>query len=220
MDRETDHAEALLAGLLERRSVSPKRLCAPGPGLEELDLILQAALRAPDHGGLLPWRVIEFRAGEREALADRFEQEKRRRDPLASARDLQRAREHALRPPVLLGFVVTPRERAKVPLREQWLGAGAALGNLLNAVHLLGYGAILLSGERCFDAVLLQQLRIQPQEFLAGFISIGRIAQAPPAARPVLPAQVWSCWMPGLSPSATPQPESSDAPAAAKPLRD
>ncbi|WP_064736110.1 nitroreductase family protein [Azohydromonas australica] len=212
MDREIDHAEALLAGLLERRSVSPKRLCAPGPGLDKLDLILQAALRAPDHGALQPWRVIEFRADERDALANCLEQEKLRRDPLASDKDLQRAREHALRPPVLLGFVVMPRERCKVPLREQWLAAGAALGNLLNAAHLLGFGAIMLSGERCFDTVLLRQLRVQPHESLAGFISIGSIAQAAPPARPVLPAQVWSCWIPELPPSsAAPAQENHDA---------
>lgn len=53
--------EETIAALLERRSVSPKRLGAPGPTLDHLDLILQAALRAPDHGGLVPWRVIEFR---------------------------------------------------------------------------------------------------------------------------------------------------------------
>ena len=73
-----------LRPLLSRRSVSPKRLIAPGPDLAALDLILQAALAAPDHGGLHPWRVIEFRAEHRGALAALFEQEKLRRDPLAA----------------------------------------------------------------------------------------------------------------------------------------
>ncbi|WP_428419435.1 hypothetical protein [Methylibium sp.] len=72
--------------------MSPKRLQSPGPGSSELDLMLQAALRAPDHGSLRPWRVIEFRAAQRAALAQCFEDEKRRRDPLASLDDLSRAR--------------------------------------------------------------------------------------------------------------------------------
>jgi len=189
-------AEALLANLLGRRSVSPRRLAQPGPSLAEIDLMLQVALRAPDHGRLRPWRVIEFREEQRAALADCFEQEKLRRDPLASAFDLRRARDHALCPPALLAFVISTRARSKVPQREQWLSSGAALCNLLNAAHQLDYGAIILSGERCFDTVLNRQLGLGANEQLAGFITIGRIAEAPPDARPVLSGQVWSCWMP------------------------
>ena len=188
--------ESAIAPLLERRSVSPKRLRSPGPSPEDIDLILQAALRAPDHGGLHPWRVLEFREGQRTALADVFEQEKLRRDPLASPSDLRRAREHATRPPVLLAFVVVPRTRSKVPAREQWLAAGAALCNLLNAAHQLGFGAIVLSGERCFDAVLAAELDIKPEEFLAGFVSLGSVVEAPPSRSHALPGQVWSSWLP------------------------
>ena len=115
MWRHMTGAERILEVLLTRRSVSPRRLQQPGPNPDELDGILQAGLRAPDHGGLHPWRVIEFRPQNREALAWCFEQEKLRRDPLASPADLKRAREHATRPPLLLGFVVSPRERSKIP---------------------------------------------------------------------------------------------------------
>lgn len=100
-------------------------------------------------------------------------------------------------PPALLAFVVSTRARNKVPLREQLLSCGAALGNLLNAAHQLGYGAIMLSGERCFDAELVRQIGIATGEQLAGFITIGTIAEPPPATKTVLPGQVWSCWMPG-----------------------
>ena len=90
---------SFVAPLLERRSVSPKRLCAPGPSAHDIGLIAQAGLHAPDHGSLHPWRLLEFHADQRAALADCFEAEKRRRDPLAPAKDLQHARDHALRPP-------------------------------------------------------------------------------------------------------------------------
>lgn len=189
-----DVGELSLTTLLARRSVSPKRLGPPGPSQTQLDLMLQVALRAPDHGSLHPWRVIEFREDAREALAELFAQEKSRRDPLASSEDLQLAREHATRAPVLLGFVVSPQPRSKVPLREQWLAAGAALCNLLNAAHQLGFGAIVLSGERCHDPVLLSQLKVQQAEFLAGFVSMGQVVQAPPGRKPVSPGIVWSRW--------------------------
>jgi nitroreductase len=186
--------EQALQPLLTRRSVSPKRLVAPGPDLLTLELLLRCALCAPDHGGLVPWRVIEFRTERRAELAALFEQEKLRRDPLATPVDLLRARDHALLPPVLLGFVVTLRQRTRIPLREQWLSAGAALGNLLNAAHQLGYGAIVLSGERCFDTQLTGALGVKPEEQLAGFVSIGTIGTAPPEAQRPLAQTVWSCW--------------------------
>ncbi len=195
-DMKHARTEASLMPLLARRSVSPKRLQAPGPDLGEIDLIVQAALRAPDHGGLHPWRILEFREEQRLALANCFEEEKRRRDPLASAGDLRRARAHATLAPVLLAFIVSPRARTKVPVREQWLAAGAALGNLLNAAHQLGFGAIVLSGERCFDSVFASRLGLRGEEYLAGFVSLGSVAEAPPAKRHALPGQVWSCWLP------------------------
>jgi len=185
-----------LASLLQRRSVAPRRLGLPAPTRDELGLMLQAALRGPDHARLAPWRVVEFSTTERPALARRFEAEKLRRDPVATEHDRMVAREHALLPPLLLGFVFSPRARTQVPLREQWLAAGAALGNLLNAAHLLGYGASILSGERCFDAQLVRELGLVDPEELAGFISIGSVARTPPAAQEVAVEEVWSVWQP------------------------
>ncbi|MBS0444371.1 MAG: nitroreductase [Proteobacteria bacterium] len=197
--------DARLALLISRRSVAPKRLAGPGPSAAEIDAMLAAALRAPDHGRLTPWRVIAFAAAQRPALADLFEAEKRRRDPLMSDDDIARARGHATVPPALLAFVVCPRRTSAVPMREQWLAAGAALGNLLNAAHALGYGAIMLSGDRCHDAALTGALGITGDEVLAGFVSIGRIAKLPPPAESPDPAAVLTSWRGPPEPSSTPE---------------
>ncbi|MGJ7509912.1 nitroreductase family protein [Variovorax sp. GT1P44] len=182
--------------MLSRRSVSPKRLCGPGPSPDELGLMVDAALRAPDHAGLLPWRLVEFPPSLRERLADLFAAEKLRRDPVAPADDIERAREHATHAPVVLAFVVRPQRHVLVPTHEQWLSAGAALGNLLLAAHTLGYGAIMLSGERCQDDALRAALGLTQQETLAGFVSMGAVAKSPPpTARPTR-NKVLSAWEP------------------------
>ena len=180
--------------LHDRRSVSPKRLGAPGPSVDQLETVVHAALRAPDHGGLTPWRVVHIPADQRDALAQLFIEEKRRRDPMVSADDLARAREHALNAPTLMAFVVCPRQGTTVPLHEQWLAAGAALGNILNAFHALGFGAIVLSGDRCGDLQLAQRLGLHDGEKLAGFISAGTVLKAPPAATAKPIDAVWSDW--------------------------
>ncbi len=157
--------------------------------------MIAAALRAPDHGGLHPWRLIEFGADVRQALADLFEAEKLERDPLASPEDCARAREHATKPPQLLAFVVSPKQGV-VPAAEQWLGAGAALGNLLNAAHMQGYGAIILSGDRVFSRLVRSALDVGSSEHLAGFVALGTIGRAPPAAPAAEPHRLLSAWQP------------------------
>ncbi len=46
--------------LLTRRSVKPMTMAAPGPDAAELEIILRAGARVPDHGKLVPWRFILF----------------------------------------------------------------------------------------------------------------------------------------------------------------
>lgn len=52
-----DRACALDA-LLSRRSCPPRLLSDPGPSDADLRLMIEAAVRAPDHAGLHPWRFI------------------------------------------------------------------------------------------------------------------------------------------------------------------
>ena len=174
--------ETIVAAMLTRRSVSPKRSALPALSQEALYAIMGTALvKLRDHAELVPWRVIDFPPESREAQADLFAAEKLRRDPIASSDAVVRAREHAIHAPAILAFVVKPKRHLLVPVHEQWLSAGAALGNILTTAHLLGLGAIMLSGERCQDEPLRVALNIGADEVLAGFISIGSIAKPAPA---------------------------------------
>ena len=55
--------------LLTRRSRPAKTLVAPVPDRDQLEPILRAALRAPDHGKLEPWRLIVLERPALERLA-------------------------------------------------------------------------------------------------------------------------------------------------------
>jgi nitroreductase len=175
--------------ILERRSVAVKRLGLPGPNREELGAILSAALAAPDHGALRPWRIVRCTASSRARLADIFVNGKRARHPDSTEVQIEREREKALRPPVLLALIAAPkRDQAKVPEAEQIATAGAALQSLLLAAHGLGYGAIILSGSRCEDLDVRKDLGVSDREILLGFVSIGSIVDEPKlASRPKLP---------------------------------
>ena len=67
---------ALRDFFLTRRSVGIAFLKEPGPTAQELRDILLIGTRVPDHGKLVPWRLVVFAgrgpgAGRREARADR-----------------------------------------------------------------------------------------------------------------------------------------------------
>jgi nitroreductase len=93
----------MLQGLLGRHSQGIKHLAEPGPDEAQLLTMTQAALRAPDHAGLVPFRFKVVRGAQRDALAELFAQAARDagKDAATVALDAERAR----RAPVTVALV-------------------------------------------------------------------------------------------------------------------
>jgi nitroreductase len=181
--------------ILNRSSTAPKGLVDPGPTQAELEALVAAALTAPDHEGLRPFRFIHVKGRGREKLADTFVAIKRGHDPQTSQDELERTWKKTMRAPCLLAVVVrlTP-DNAKVPTEEQYMSAGAAIYAVLLACQSLGYGAIMLSGSRSRHDRLRALLGIAPHERIVGFISIGTPAKPMrPKGRPD-PRTVLETW--------------------------
>lgn len=160
-----------LAALLTRHSLGPRWMIEPGPTPDELRLALRAALRAPDHGSLRPWRVAVVAPEQRRLLADRF---------AAFARDVGKdetevaiERERAFNGPLLVAWIarVDPA-LVEVPPHEQWIAVGGALAQFLTALHALGYGAKALSGRKCAHAEVAGAF-CAPGEQLVAFVCAG-----------------------------------------------
>jgi nitroreductase len=173
-----------ISWLAERRSVAVRRMGGPGPSETELEQILSAALTAPDHGALRPWRVIRCAASGQARLAELFVAAKQRLKPDASEVELSRERDKALKPPVLLAMLAMPRaSKGEITEAEQLACAGAAMQSILLAAFGLGYGAIILSGSRCADPVVRQAFGLGDGDHLLGFISIGTVVDTPLTSR-------------------------------------
>ena len=162
------HALDLLLG---RRSVSA--LEEPAPTGRDLELILELGLRAPDHGRLRPWRFVLIRGGARTAFADRLVAAARRRDPAAPQALLDRYRAWPLRTPLLIGVGAVVRANHVIPEGEQILSAGAAAMNMLNAVHLLGYAGMWVTGANAYDPEINTSLGFVAPSRLVGFLAVG-----------------------------------------------
>jgi len=191
-----DSAEnTVLETILSRHSVSPKRLIAPGPTPAQITQLMAAATAAPDHGKLQPWRFIEFPLSSRTALADVFEAALRERLPDADDEALARAREKASRAPVLLGLVLCLNLDGPVPHRDDQLASGgAALQNVLLAVHAMGFGARALSGQAVRTASFLAALGLAEDETFLCFITIGTPSAAPKRRERADPQSLLTQW--------------------------
>ena len=170
-------SHAFLEGLLSRYSQGIKHLDEPAPSDAQLQQMAAAALRAPDHGELVPWRLCVVRGAAREQLAQLFVEHGRQKGK--SEADLHIERGRALRAPVSVAVVARiDMGHPQVPAHEQWMSIGGAVTNFLNAVHALGFAAKMLSGDKA-RAPHIAQAFCQPGEMLVGWISIGT------ATRPV-----------------------------------
>lgn len=193
-DASPSHA-FVIQQILSRKSVSPKHLHEPGPSGAEIELILQAALTAPDHCNLRAWRAVVIPPSRRGKLADVFETAKREECPAATGEDLEKARQKAWNGPALLAILLTPTEdHTQVTVEEQYIALGAALQNMLLAAEALGYGAMITSGRKTRSRALRNAFVRTPKENLVAFVTIGTRASLPKVRTPVSANSYLSCW--------------------------
>lgn len=168
--------------LLSRASTG--NLSEPGPDEEALRLILAVAVRAADHGKLRPWRFYVIRGEARNRLSELFVESLLRREPGASAAQIEKERGKPLRSPLMIAVVAKVVEGHKIPVVEQVLSAGAAAMNILNASHALGFGAKWVTGANCYDREFRCRFGLDGADQLVGFIHIGSIEAVPESPRP------------------------------------
>lgn len=181
-----------IESLLTRHSQGIKYLREPGPSAAEMDLMVAAALRAPDHAALVPWRFALVQGEARAALADLFMAHARRKGKAADALALEA--ERAQRAPLTVAVLARiDRQHPLVPSHEQWMAVGGAVTNFLNAAHALGYAGKMLSGDKAHSAELAQAF-CEPGETLVGWMAIGTPSKEALARERVAVACVWRHW--------------------------
>ena len=160
---------------------------APTPA--HLAQVLEAAVRAPDHGRLRPWRFMLIQGEQRRKFGDLLAASALRRVPALSAGDLQRERDKAMRAPLIIVTVCRVVPGTKVPAVEQILAVGAATQNLLLGLHALGYAAAWKTGEAAYDTELKKALGLAADDHVIGFVYAGGGAGAstPPSKAASVP---------------------------------
>jgi len=176
----------LLYGLLNR--VSIQRLESPGPTEAQLELMLQAALRAPDHGKLKPWRSVMVAGEGLEKLGKILQKAQLERDPESDAQTLERCINMPHRAPSILVLIASPTPHPKVPTAEQVQATAAAGHAMLLAAYAQNIGAVWRTGWPVSHPTIRQAFDLQESEEIIAMIYMGTASVAARPA-PVLSSQ-------------------------------
>lgn len=163
--------------------LSIPRLMEPGPTPEQIDQLLRAAIRAPDHGILRPWRFILLEGEGRERLGDIFAQAQLADDPDTDSAVIDKLRSNPLRAPTILVVVAETDLNNRIPVIEQVMAVAAATQNIMVAAHALGVGAMWRSGLMAEHKMVKLQLGFAEKDEIVAYLYLG----TPTGTRKLLP---------------------------------
>ena len=183
--------------LNQRRSVPSRQLGEPGPNPAQLQDLLRAAIRVPDHGKLVPWRLLLIRGDARAELGAALAAMHVRHEPDVPPAVVEKDRSRFSFAPLIVAVIARiETDHPKIPAQEQLLSSGCVAYNLLLGAQALGFGAQWLTGWAAYDREAAALLGLADNERVVGFVHIGTAREpAPERTRPALES-VLSEWHP------------------------
>ena len=184
--------------ILSRRMVS--KVLPEAPTKQEIEALLEAAVRAPTHHLTQPWRFLVLKGSALDDLGEAMAQRIVEMDPapegLQDKIDLEKSRPH--RAPVIIVIIYTPSSHPKAIEVEDRYSIGAATENLLLAAHAEGLGAYWRTGPASEFPGVKRHLGLDDDEEIAGFVYVGYPDPEAPTTmsdREPSPARtIWKGW--------------------------
>ena len=140
---------------------------------ETIEKLLSAAVQAPNHYKVRPWRFVVLTGEGRSKLGDVMAASQADRKPDLPQEAFAKTRGLPLRAPVVIAVGVDKPSEEKVIEIENVSAASAACMNILLAAHGLGLGAIWRTGEWARDPKVKEFLGFAPDQHIVGFIYVG-----------------------------------------------
>jgi nitroreductase len=158
--------------LLNERVSCPK-VSAPGPDAAQLERLLRAAVSAPDHGLLRPWRFLVLQGDDLLRFGDLLVTASRQSQPDLDEAAAARIREKAFRAPMVIVAVAEVTEGHKVPVVEQVMATACAVEHLMLAAHALGLGAMWRTGPLAQSEQVKAALGFAAKDEIVAFVYLG-----------------------------------------------
>lgn len=160
----------LIEGIRSRASAV--KLGEPAPTQEQVRTILEAGLRAPDHGRLKPWRFVVLEGAARNKLGDAMANVLRKKAPQSTQAQLDGERAKPMRAPTII-VVAARTMKGKIPEIEQIAAVAAGVQNMFLTAHALGLGAMWKTGGAAYDPDVKTTLGLLPEDHIVAFLYLG-----------------------------------------------
>ena len=152
---------------------------------ELIETLLSAAVQAPNHYKVRPWRFVVMTGAGREKLGEAMARSTTASKPDATEDDLRKDRAKPLRAPVVIAVAVDKPGLTKAKEIENVCATAAAVQNMLLAAHALGLAAMWRTGPSAADPAIKQFFGWESDQHLIGFVYIGYPQhEATPPSRP------------------------------------
>lgn len=142
--------------------------------------MLQAAVSAPDHGKLRPWRFVVLQGEQRRVLGDIMVAAQLREQPDCDEAALERVRSKPMRAPMIIVVVAEVVEAHRVPVIEQVMSAACAAEHIMLSAFQQGLGIMWRTGKMAFDDQVKQALGFAAKDAIVGFLYVGQPQQPLP----------------------------------------
>ena len=177
---------------LKRRSVMARKMSPEPINESDLNQIIQAGIRVPDHGALNPWKLVIIQ-GEQLATIDKeiILKEYTKKNPNSDKKFQEIESKRLQRAGAVIAVLSTPVDHPSIPLWEMQLSSGAVCMNLLSCAQSLGYAAQWLTEWYSYNDTMLAYLggRVGIDK-ISGFIYIGHKTEEPNERKRPNPADV------------------------------
>jgi nitroreductase len=140
---------------------------------EVIEKLLSAAVQAPNHHKVRPWRFVVLTGNGRKKLGDVMAASFLARNPATPPEGLDKTRALPLRAPVVIAVGADKPAESKIIEIENVSAASAACQNILLAAQALGLGVIWRTGEWARDAKVKEFLGFAADQYVVGFIYVG-----------------------------------------------
>ena len=138
-----------------------------------IEKLLSAAVQAPNHYKVRPWRFVVLTGKGRDRLGEAMAAALKEKQPDFPEVAFEKEKSKPLRSPVVIAVGVDKPALKKVKEIENISAVAAAIQNLLLAAHAEGLGAKWRTGDPAEDPKVKQFLGFESDQQLIGFIYIG-----------------------------------------------
>jgi len=140
---------------------------------EIIEKLLSAAVQAPNHHRVRPWRFVVLTGEARNRLGDAMAASQMDQKPDLPQEAFDKTRSMPLRAPVLIAVAADKPSEEKIIEIENVSAASAACMNILLAATALELGVIWRTGIWARDPKVKEFLGFEADQHIVGFIYVG-----------------------------------------------